>query len=81
MKCNICGLDTEIYGDKDKKAINMVVYENNIYCYCPRCIRKDLLTRLYAKLHPITNKGFNSKDLIELGEKQLREDKRFNDVV
>lgn len=80
--CNICGNNTKIYLDDDKKAINLVVLDNFSYLYCSRCIRKDLFTRLNAKIHPIkTKEGLSSKDLIEFGEAELKRNTQFDTLI
>jgi hypothetical protein len=83
MKCNICGQECVIYKAQDGKAINLVVFENATYCYCVRCLRKELLQRLYALKHPTYLKelGATTADLIHAAEADLREVKKFDDVV
>lgn len=81
MKCSICGADTDVYKAKDGKAINLVVLENNVYCYCVRCLRRDMLLRLDAKIHPVINNGVNSRDIIEFAEAQLKKSNKFEAIV
>lgn len=80
--CNICGAETKIYLDDDKKPINFVALENSTYIYCPRCLRKDLFTRLSAKIHPSTTEtGISSKDLIEFAERELKKNTHFDTMI
>jgi len=81
MKCAICGQQRPAYKDIDGKYINVVVLDGVSYGYCSRCMRKDLLARLNAKLHPITQENVNSKEIIEFAENELRNDKRFEALI
>lgn len=81
MECSICKKRTEVYKALDGKAINLVILENNIYVYCVKCLRRDLLQRLNAKIHPLIKNGLNSAEMIKLGERELAKSKDFEELI